>query len=362
MSISKNELTLDEAVGQLFLIGINGTEFSDRAAAIVNEIRPGGICLFARNIKSREQVRQLNIDISKACRINPILTLDEEGGLVDRLKRIMTPLPSASRSIDAETTAVTAMFIGETLRMLGFNMDLAPVVDVIDEKRRGHANGLVSRTYGNSVDDVILHSRAFLDGLSEFGIAGCLKHFPGLGASTVDSHEELPIVSSSDDELSTIDLEPFRTLATDQNTAIMVGHAAYPNTRFHALDTDGNPLPASLNPRLIDGLLRDEMQFDGLIMTDDLEMGAIIRNYGIGDACVMSLKAGVDMLAICADEANVFEGVRAVKLAVERGDISPERLDRSTQRILAYKSQLSSPIELDLDRLDEICREIERLN
>lgn len=362
MTLSIKDLTIEEKIGQLFLIGIHGTELTDDAASLVNEIRPGGVCLFARNVSSREQVRALNDAISQAIRIDPILTLDEEGGLVDRLRRIMRPVPAASRSETPESTRKAADLIAETLRILGFNMDLAPVVDVIDDDRRAFSNGLASRTYGNSPIDVVDHAAAFIDALETHGISGCVKHFPGLGASTVDSHEELPVVEISDDELLSCDLLPYRRLLDRRRIAVMVGHAAYPNTRYHEVDANGRSLPATLNPKLLRGLLRDEMSYNGLIVTDDLEMGAIIRNYGMGEACVMSLQAGVDMLAICAEEKNIREGYSAVTNAIDDGRLSMAEIDRSVERVLAFKSDLATPSEFDNDRLEAICGEIEQLN
>lgn len=348
-------LTLDEKVGQLFVVGIAGPTLDPSTSELLVEINPGGVCFFARNIKSLEQTRELLDSIRGKSRITPILAIDEEGGLVDRLRRVMSPTPAANRLQSARDAAEQATNIGQTLHLLGFNTDFAPVVDVMDEERAKHSNGLFSRAYGSSKEDVTLFSGAFLRALQSENITGCIKHFPGLGASRVDSHEELPIVDISASELDETDLFPYRELLkTGLVRLIMVAHVAFPDHPLQQNGPDGKPLPASLSYNFITKVLRGTLGYDGVVITDDLEMGAIVKNYGIGEACKMAVLAGNDLLAICAEPANIREGFKAVKAAVESGEISESRIDGSLARIARLKERFNEPPAFHLDRLDQL--------
>lgn len=357
LTVSENlkSLTPAEKVGQLFIIGIPGPELDEATRDLLDEIRPSGVCLFARNIRSREQSRQLLDGIRSGSKIPPILSVDEEGGLVDRLKRVVSPTPAANKLRSAEEAAEQAENIGKVLRLLGFNTDFAPVVDVVDDDRAKYSNGLFSRAYGSSKEDAANFAGAFLRSLQEQNVIGCLKHFPGLGASSVDSHEELPVVGIAESELEDIDLFPYRELiGAGIVEMIMVAHVAYPHHPLQENGSDGKPLPASLSYNFVTKLLREQLGFEGVAITDDLEMGAIVKNYGIGEACKMAVLAGNDLLAICAEPANIRTGFGAVLQAVESGEISEARLDESLKRIVRLKKRFNEPPALDLDRLEQL--------
>lgn len=356
-------LPIRQKVGQLFFIGIPGSTLDDATRDLLREVSPGGICLFARNIKDAQQTRSLLDELHETLSVRPFLSLDQEGGLVDRLRRILTPMPAASKVKTKADAAKFASIVAEALRILGFNMNFAPVVDVIDEVREQTSNGLYSRAFGRSKDDVVKLAGEFLSTLQDNGVVGCVKHFPGLGAATVDSHEELPLVEVSDNEFADTDLFPYRTLIADGNAhVVMAAHASFPNARLQETDPNGKLLPSSLSHNFITTLLRSELGFDGLAITDDLEMGAILKNYGIGAACVMAVAAGQDQLAICAEPQNIREGFDAVIKALESGELSEERLNESLTRIAKLKSQLSEPLAFDSERLTEISKEIEKFN
>jgi len=350
-----SSLSLEKKVGQLFFIGIAGPSVDDATRDLLDEISPGGVCLFARNIKELAQTRSLLDAIREMSPVTPFLSIDQEGGLVDRLRRVMTPMPAASKLRKPADAAELGTIIGETLRIFGFNMDFAPVVDVIDEERGQHPNGLFSRTFGGSKEDVTEFAGEFLQTIQAKGIIGCLKHFPGLGAARVDSHEELPWVDIPESELVDVDLFPFKELLKlAEVPSVMVAHTAFPHHHLQETDQNGKLLPSSLSNKFITKLLRGEMGFDGLVITDDLEMGAVIKNYGIGDACKMAVLAGVDMLAICADPEKIREGRRAILAAVSSGEISPERLETSLERIARVKGSLREPSSFDLKRLENL--------
>jgi beta-N-acetylhexosaminidase len=238
-------------------------------------------------------------------------------------------------------------------------MNFAPVVDVIDASRDRFSNGLHSRAFGKSKEETAELASAFLTAMQEAGCIGCLKHFPGLGGSEVDSHKELPIVALAEDELLATDVFPYVTLL-EQNIVkgVMVAHAAFPNIRLQETDQNGKLLPSSLSPAIITKLLRGELEYDGLVVTDDLEMGAIVANYGMGDAGRMAIAAGADMLAICAGVDAIKEAHTAVTDGVQKGEIREDRIDESIARISAVKRSIEPPLPFDNDRLDSLSNEI----
>lgn len=362
--MTEPSLSLEQKIGQLFFIGIPGPEIDGPTRQLLDEISPGGVCLFARNIKETQQTRNLLDDLRELLPVTPLLSVDQEGGLVDRLRRVMTPMPAASKITNASEASRLAEIIAETLRILGFNMDFAPVVDVIDIERAKFSNGLFSRTFGSSKEESAALARDFLRALQTGSLTGCLKHFPGLGASRVDSHEELPMVDIPEAELSDVDLFPYRELLESSEVrAVMVAHASFPHHHLQESDQNGKLLPSSLSYNFVTTLLRGELCFDGLVITDDLEMGAIVKNYGIGEACKMAVLAGADMLAICADPDAVRDGFKAVLKAVNEGEIGIERIDQSLTRIAHVKKNgLSQPLPFDIERLEQLSSEIAELN
>ncbi len=356
-------LPIEQKVGQLFFIGIPDLEINADTKDFLKDISPGGVCLFSRNIHEAAQTRQLLDNIREISSVEPLLSLDQEGGLVDRLRRIVTPMPAPSLLKTPDEAKVLAEITAEIVRILGFNMNFAPVVDVIDESREKTYNGLYSRAFGKSKSEVVEFAESYLDNLQSNGCLGCLKHFPGIGASAVDSHEELPIVYLTREELFQIDLLPYRRLLmTEKVHCIMIAHASYPRLDLQETDENGKLLPSSLSFNIVTKLLREELGFQGLVITDDLEMGAIVKNYGIGEACQMAISAGVDMLAICANADSIREGFNAVLKAVEAGAISETRIDESLQRIGHLKSLMKMPLPFEAERLNLLSNEIAQLN
>jgi len=274
----------------------------------------------------------------------------------------MPASPAASKFTSVDDVIEFAEITANALQLLGFNMDFAPVVDVIDDVRESAGNGLFSRSFGRNSADVVSFAGAFLKTLQKNGVIGCLKHFPGLGASGVDSHEELPQITISEDEIRNTDLFPYGELIPNKAEMVMVAHAAYPKVRLQERDRDGRLLPSTLSRNFVSELLRDELGFTGVAITDDLEMGAIVRNYGIGEACKMAVKAGNDMVAICSSESAMCEGFEAVSNAVASGDIPESRIDDSVERISRLKSKIASPVDFDIESLNEISDRLLKLN
>ncbi len=356
-------LPIEKKIGQLFFIGLPSFEVDEPTRELLEEISPGGVCLFARNIRSAEQVRQLLSDVSEILPVEPLLSLDQEGGVVDRLRRISTPMPSANSISQVDDAEQLAEITAEFVRILGFNMNFAPVVDVLYEHRRQFSNGLYSRAFGDSKDDVIELAGAYLNSLQMKNCLGCIKHFPGLGASEIDSHEELPMVNLSREELFENDLFPYIQLfKTSLVHAVMIAHAGFPKFDLQETDSNGKLLPSSLSYNFVTKLLREELGFTGLAITDDMEMGAIKKNYGIGEACQMAIKAGEDMLAICADSNEIRTGFYAVLEAVKTGKISETRINDSLERIARLKTFTEKPLPFDAERLSLLSNEIAELN
>jgi len=359
----QKNLTIEEKIGQLLFVGIPGPEIDDETLWLLDNVKPGGFCLFARNIKSPEQTRELLDGLRSASKIEPFQSIDQEGGLVDRLRRILAPMPAASKLRSTDEAREIARIIADSLSALGFNMDFAPVVDVIDDNRAAFVNGLHSRAYGRSAEEVVEIAGDFLSTLQEAGIVGCLKHFPGLGASEVDSHEELPRVPIGEAEFASIDLVPYRELiGRGLAKVVMVAHAAYPNLALQETGQDGKLLPSSLSSNFVNTLLRQQLGFDGLVLTDDLEMGAIVKNYGIGEAAVMAILAGSDMACICAGTSSIRSSYAALLDAVAIGRLSEERIDASIDRIIRLKKQLNPAKTFPPDSLAAVTDEINRLN
>ncbi|MBA2620172.1 MAG: glycoside hydrolase family 3 protein [Acidobacteria bacterium] len=334
-------LSIEKKIGQLLFIGLPDAELSNQSSELLREISPGGICLFSRNIKSVEQVRRLICDVRTNLSIVPFISLDQEGGVVDRLRRILTPMPAASSLATKEDACTLAKITAEAVRMLGFNMNFAPVVDVVDDERAKFSNGLYSRAFGKKKETVVSLAGAYLKTLQAAGCIGCLKHFPGLGASPADSHENLPSVDVSETEFSDVDLFPYVELLETQDVrAVMIAHAAFPHSDLQETDPNGKLLPASLSHNFITKLLREKLNFGGLVITDDLEMGAIVENYGIGEACVRAVEAGVDMPLICGSADAVRAGFQTVLDAVRRREINEKKIDRALRRVAHLKNLL----------------------
>ncbi len=356
-------LSLAEKIGQLIFLGIPGAEVDANTEKLLSDISPGGVCLFTRNIREARQTRDLLDGVRAVSKIEPFLSLDQEGGLVDRLRRVLVPMPAPNKIRSLSDATRLAEIIAEAVRILGFNMNFAPVVDVINEQRSAFSNGLHSRAFGTSPLDVVEFAGEFLKVLEANGCVGCVKHFPGLGASEVDSHEELPSVSIPADELESVDIFPYKQLfETGEVEVVMVAHAVYPNHHLQEADQNGRLLPSSLSFNIVTTLLRRQLNFGGLVLTDDLEMGAIVKNYGIGEASVMAILAGEDMVSICAGIDSIYEGRNAVLEAADSGRISEERIDQSLTRIAASKAKLHKPLSFDTDRLAALSTEINEFN
>jgi beta-N-acetylhexosaminidase len=361
-------LPLEQQIGQFFFIGLPGTELDEEARALIEEIKPGGIILFGRNVETAEQVRRLLDGARAMLPISPLCGVDQEGGLVDRLREVFPPMPSA-RAIrqhgDLAGVRALGRITGEVLRMLGFDINFAPVMSIITQERSQLTNGLYSRSFGRSPGEVLGYTTVYMRGLQATGCLGCLKHFPGIGAGAVDSHIEMPMVALTHDDLLSQDLAPYIELfqrADDRVRVVMVSHGGFPNIDIKKGTTGGLIEPASISPSIVSNLLREELGYKHLVVTDDLEMGAIAKHTEIEDASVRAFLAGEDMLLICATPATIRRGYQALLKAARDGRVSEKRIQASLERIAATKALAQPPLPLDMDRYSQLAKEITVLN
>jgi len=361
-------LPIEQQIGQFLFIGLPGTEFDEETRALVEYIKPGGVIIFGRNVAGPEQLRTLLDSVREVVPTPPLFGVDQEGGLVDRLRRIFTPMPSA-RTIrqhgDLAAARALGRITGEVLRMLGFNINFAPVMSIMTEDRDLLSNGLYSRSYGRSPGEVLGYTTVYMRGLQGSGLLGCLKHFPGIGSGEVDSHEEMPVVRLSHDALIAQDLAPYIELfqrRDDRVRCVMVSHGGFPNVDIREETTGGLIEPASLNYNIVTKLLREELGYKHLVVTDDLEMGAISRHCEIEDAVVRAALAGNDMCLICATPETIKRGYDGLLAAAKSGALSEGRIKESLERIARTKTIMEPPLPLDLDRFKSLSDEILKLN
>ena len=326
-------LTLEDKVGQLFWIGFHGTSLASSLRSLPERVRPGGLILFSRNIESASQVRALNDGLYGSLRLPPFIALDQEGGRVNRLKPILGPVPPgltlAGRKDAAKAVRRQAGAMAGALRSLGFNVNLAPVLDLSGADTD---NGIGDRAYGEDPVTVCRLARVFLETHLKTGIVPVGKHFPGLGSARADTHLTLPVISKSRARLLREDLLPYRRLRSIL-PIVMAGHASYPALQ-------GGPSgPATLSRPIVEGLLRRRMGYRGLILTDDLEMGAVEQQKGAAAQALAALAAGNDGLMFCGSQEKILEAYGGVLAAVRGGGVDEERIDRSLKRIMALKDR-----------------------
>ncbi|CAN5817309.1 beta-N-acetylhexosaminidase [soil metagenome] len=361
-------LPLEQQVGQFFYIGLPGTELDVETRALIEEVKPGGIIIFGRNVASAQQLRNLVDGVRELLPVEPLVGIDQEGGLVDRLRKIFTPMPAA-RTIrqhgDLAASRTLGRISGEVLRMLGFNMNFAPVMSIMTDERDLLSNGLYSRSFGRSPGEVLGYTTVYLRGLQETGILACLKHFPGIGAGEVDSHEQMPLVKLSHDDLIAQDLAPYIELFQrhdDRVRCVMVSHGGFPNIDIRQEFAGGLLEPASLSHNIVTRLLREELGYQHLVVTDDLEMGAISRHCDIDAAAIRAFLAGEDMMLICAHPDVIRRGYHAFLKTAQSGKFAQERIRESLTRIAAIKEIVKEPVPLDLERFKTLSAETKQLN
>jgi len=361
-------LPLEQQIGQLLYIGLPGPELDADARSLVEYVMPGGVIIFGRNVAAPEQLRGLLDGVRRLVSVEPLFGIDQEGGLVDRLRKICTPMPAARvirQHGDLAGARAHGRITGEVLRLLGFNMNFAPVMSIMTEDRDLLSNGLYSRSYGRSPGEVLGYTMVYLRGLQRAGCLGCAKHFPGIGAGEVDTHEEMPVIHLTHDDLMAQDLAPYIELFQREDNmvkAVMVSHGGFPNIDIHRGIAGGRLVPASINPHIVTDLLREELGYEGLVVTDDLEMGAIAKHSEIEEAALRAVLAGEDMILVCARPDIIRRAYDALLRAAQGGELSRERIEASLRRIAAFKAKTQPSLPFDSKRFQELSMEVAELN
>jgi beta-N-acetylhexosaminidase len=318
-------------IGQLLVIGFEPSEVGLQLRSLLTRIQPSGVILFARNITGPEQTHRLLQDC-RACVSTPMFTaVDLEGGLVDRFRNVIAPSPSAAEVFatgDQRLYRKHGKIIGDCCRALGFNTDFAPVLDLAFA-----ASQTVMRSRAVSPDpkQVIVYAREFLAGLESAGVIGSGKHFPGLGEANLDTHHELPSVDKPLRRLWAEDLVPYRVMRREL-PMVLVGHANYPAVTKDAL-------PATLSKKWISEILRKKIGYRGLIVSDDLEMGAVLKTASIEQIAVEFVRAGGDLCLICKQEELVVRAYEALVREAEKDRRFARRVAESAARVMAFKKK-----------------------
>lgn len=330
-----NSMSMDEKIGQLVLAGVDDYTNNEHSKALINDYRVGGFILLGQNVKSTDQMLTLINSLKETNSANngiPLfLGVDEEGGRVTRMPAEFVKFPTNkiigginNSSFSYEIGGI----LGEELKAFGFNIDFAPVLDVNSNPK----NPVIGdRSFGPNANIVSELGVKTMEGIQDQNIISSVKHFPGHGDTSVDSHVGLPVVNNDMDRLNSLELIPFAKAIKNGVDMVMVAHILLPK-----IDASN---PASFSKTIITDILRKNLNFNGVVITDDMTMGAIIKNYDIGEVAVKSLKAGSDIVLVCHDFDKETAVLKAIKTAVESGELSQQDVDEKVYRILKLKEK-----------------------
>jgi len=329
-----SSLTLEQKIGQMIMPAVPGKKMTPQLETILKKYSPGGVIFFGYNLGSPDEVKKFTASIQKysiECSGIPVLiSVDQEGGRVKRLTEGVTQFPgnmAAGAAFDKKLTYLWGRVLGLELRLLGINMNLTPVLDINDNPDNPVIN---TRSFGADIDTVSVMGRAYIKGQQESRCVSVGKHFPGLGNSGVDTHLKLTVIDFDMKRLEDVELKPFGDAIKDGLECIMTTHSAFPKILM-------NRDSATVSPFFLTDVLRDKMKFKGLILTDDMEMGAITKEFMIGDAAVKSVAAGTDIILLSTYGASIEKIYTSLISAAKDGRISPERINDSARRVLETK-------------------------
>jgi beta-N-acetylhexosaminidase len=326
-------------IGQLLIGSLAGPTITPEVRSLAREFSLGGVVLFSRNIEAPEQVAELSIDLQALASDSPLwVSVDQEGGRVARLRKPFTewpPMAVLGRSGSVDLASRFAAALAAELRAVGITLDYAPVLDIHTNPK----NPVIGdRALADDADLVARLGEAIVRGLQDNGVAACGKHFPGHGDTSVDSHLALPLVEHPPDRIRRVECVPFRAAIRADVAFIMTAHVLVP-----ALDEER---PATLSPRIVQAVLRDELGYRGVILSDDLEMKAIAQSYEVPEAAVQAVMAGCDGLLVCSGDADVQAAtLEALVHAVEDGRIAYKRIEDALTRLRRAKERfLAAPV------------------
>ncbi|MCP3029816.1 beta-N-acetylhexosaminidase [Halobacillus sp. A1] len=351
-------MSIEEKIGQMLMFGFEGTQVNEETRKLIEDNHIGGLILFKNNITSSKQLVELNNQIKEMNEEHhdiPIFTsVDEEGGLVSRMPPEIINLPDSKEigdSQDEQLAYQVGEAIGERVGAFGFNMTMAPVLDI----NSNPSNPVIGkRAFGDNEEMVSKMGIEEMKGIQSKSIIPVVKHFPGHGDTDVDSHLGLPVVHHGLERLRQMELVPFQNAVNQQADMTMVAHIMLPE-----IDSE---FPSSLSKKVITNILREELKFNGVVITDDMTMGAITENYDIGEASVRAVLAGNDIVLVCHGHENKKRAVSSLTKAVKNGTISEERIDESVERILHLKEKYNlSDRTLDTVDINEINQSSEEI-
>ncbi|HEX4320576.1 MAG TPA: beta-N-acetylhexosaminidase [Acidobacteriaceae bacterium] len=333
----KSTGSIRHAAGSLLVVGLSGLELTGLERALLKLVRPSGIILFRRNIESAKQTRALLAESISYCNPASLRCVDIEGGTVDRLRDAVAPMPSAqsvAKNRNIKQMRRHGELIAKEASAFGFNTTLAPVLDLA---LPASAAVMGTRTTSANPLEVVDYARAFLAGLAAHGVVGCGKHFPGLGGGMLDSHLETPAIARSWGELWGEDLVPYQQLAGEL-PMVMVNHAAYPETR-------GGDKPATASAYWITTILKKRIVYKGLIFSDDMEMGGILKAFSMEEAAVIAVRAGLHLMEICHSPELILRGYEALIHEAERSEVFRKLLiARALESGRLRRKQFSRPV------------------
>jgi beta-N-acetylhexosaminidase len=356
---SLDTMTVEQKIGQIMIWSFSGTGLTPETQKILTKYQPGAFVVFRRNIHSSAAISKLlhQLQTQAAARKMPPLffMVDQEGGLVTRV-RTTTPMPSAlalAKMEDPEFLTEYGHATADVLALLGFNVDLAPVLDISNPKRDSFIG---NRAFGDDPEQVAELTKAYAQGVHEGGLLPTAKHFPGHGGTLTDSHHSVPRKLSTLEQLRAHDLVPFKEfVSTEIPKAVMIAHLALPNV-------DSSGLPATYSSKLIQGQLRQELGYNGLVITDDLEMGGASISKDIGERATRAFLAGNDMLMFAGSAAHQRAAFDALFSAVKHGRISTQRLDESVARILEAKNSMPAPLTPEAKAIGDAFNKLNELS
>lgn len=341
-----NSMTLDEKIGQLFVVAFEGKELNSNIKDLIEKYKVGGVILFDGNVSDIKQTVSLINNLKSVNSNNKyplFISVDEEGGRVTRMPVEFKRMPSSAGiggTGKIEIAENAGNIIGESLKSLGYNVDFAPVLDIYSNPQNTIIKG---RAFGNDVNIVTKMGIAEMKALKKNDIVSVPKHFPGHGDTYIDSHVGLPIVHKSLSELKNFEFKPFEEAINNGADAIMVGHIV-----LSKVDKNN---PASLSKDVID-ILKKDLKFEGLVVSDDMTMGAITKNYNLEDSVLKSINAGVDLVLVCNGFDNQVKSINRVKEALSTGELTEERLNESVYKILKLKHEYGLKDEILSENID----------
>jgi beta-N-acetylhexosaminidase len=335
--------------GSLLLLGVSGPELTSEEAALFKKLQPAGYILFTRNIVSPEQTRKLTDDLRSLSYDDPILSIDQEGGRVSRTKDIAPVLPSAAdlaAHADFRKIAQAGILTGDLLRLLGFNLNFGPVLDL--DHHPELQNSLRGRCWGRDPQYVLDRAGQWNRWMRKRGVRSCGKHFPACGRALSDPHHDLPSSDATIADLLKEDVIPYTALMPELD-AIMLAHVEFPN-----IDPEH---PASMSKRIIRSFLRDQLGFDKhLVLTDDLDMGAITQRYGRGEDAKRAIEAGNDLALICHRIDTAEEAAKAIST------LPDDILEEAEKRVARFRKKLDGPLQWSEAKWQPTCDAIRELS